>query len=55
MTDFNNKFVAQELTIEEMDTVAGGDSAILQLAKEVAQAALHAGEGQCSIIGTELR
>jgi hypothetical protein len=40
MTSLNNEIRdlnIDELTIEEMDTVTGGDSAILQLAKLVGQ------------------
>jgi hypothetical protein len=43
-----------ELAIEEMDTVTGGDSAIVQLAKLAGEAAAYAGGGHFGNIATTL-
>jgi hypothetical protein len=43
-----------ELSIEEMDAVTGGDSAILQLAKLAGAAAVYAGGGHFGNIATTL-
>jgi hypothetical protein len=48
MTNLNNEICdpsIDELSIEEMDAVTGGDSAILQLAKLAGAAAVYAGGG----------
>ena len=57
MTSLNNEIRdlnIDELTIEEMDTVTGGDSAILQLAKLVGAIAVYEGGGHFGNIATTL-
>ena len=43
-----------ELSIEEMDIVTGGDSSIVQLAKLAGEAAAYAGGGHFGNIATTL-
>jgi len=57
MTKLNNEICdpsIEELSIEEMDAVTGGDSAILQLAKLAGAAAVYAGGGHFGNIATTL-
>ena len=57
MTKLNNEICdpsIDELSIEEMDAVPGGDSAILQLAKLAGATAVYAGGGHFGNIATTL-
>jgi hypothetical protein len=57
MTKLNNEIRdlgIDELSIEEMDIVTGGDSSIVQLAKLAGEAAAYAGGGHFGNIATTL-
>jgi hypothetical protein len=57
MTRLNNEIGdlgIDELSLEDLDVVTGGDSAIVQLAKLVGEAAAYAGEGHFGNIATKL-
>jgi bacteriocin-like protein len=57
MTRLNNEIRdlrIDELSIEEMETVTGGDSAIVQLAKLAGAAAVYEGGGHFTNIATTL-